>query len=288
MLSISLVNLLFSLLKKTCVFVSRLEQPYLNANASFFEALSCCSRLQRLCLILRSGTFDPLATETFMERCRHVVMCHMFTSSTLVACRTLEKALLDRSVLLFVGKCSSSTRVYMAITNSPAFPLRQICGWALSLERGHLSVTAWRPAFSDQRYSTNPAGSDNFVPEPRGPTPSPIAIVTSQSFGVIGAEQLRCSLSAGITILKQWLIYHDCLHANNTVIMVSKGKFSFAVSRTFFIWCHQGFSCGSWVINHFCWNTLLLLKCQKYKLRMYFVQRLWIKWWCNKLHINNF
>lgn len=74
----------------------RLEQPYLNANASFFEALSSCSRLQRLCLISRSGTFDPSATEDFMERCRHVIMCHMFMGGTLVACRTLQKALLDR------------------------------------------------------------------------------------------------------------------------------------------------------------------------------------------------
>ncbi|KAE8300438.1 F-box/LRR-repeat protein 18 F-box and leucine-rich repeat protein 18 [Larimichthys crocea] len=74
----------------------RLEQPYLNANASFFEALSSCSRLQRLCLISRSGTFDPSSTEDFMERCRHVIMCHMFMGGTLVACRTLQKALLDR------------------------------------------------------------------------------------------------------------------------------------------------------------------------------------------------
>ncbi|XP_071360520.1 F-box/LRR-repeat protein 18 [Trachinotus anak] len=74
----------------------RLEQPYLNANASFFEALSSCSRLQRLCLISRSGTFDPSATEAFMERCCHVIMCHMFMGGTLVACRTLQKALLDR------------------------------------------------------------------------------------------------------------------------------------------------------------------------------------------------
>ncbi len=81
-----------------CVF--RLEQPYLNANASFFEALSCCSRLQRLCLISRSGTFDPSATEAFMERCCHVIMCHMFMGGTLVACRTLQKALHDRSVLV--------------------------------------------------------------------------------------------------------------------------------------------------------------------------------------------
>ncbi|XP_034455533.1 F-box/LRR-repeat protein 18 [Hippoglossus hippoglossus] len=74
----------------------RLEQPHLNANASFFEALSSCSRLRRLCLISRSGTFDPSATETFMEGCCHVVMCHMFMGGTLVACRTLQKALLER------------------------------------------------------------------------------------------------------------------------------------------------------------------------------------------------
>lgn len=101
----------FRLLKNICVFVSRLEQPYLNANASFFEALSCCSRLQRLCLISRRGTFDPSATETFMERCCHVIMCHMFMGGTLVACRTLEKALLDRSVLVFVGTyCTSNVK----------------------------------------------------------------------------------------------------------------------------------------------------------------------------------
>lgn len=74
----------------------RLEQPYLNANASFFEALSCCTRLQRVCLISRSGTFDPSATESFMEQCYHVIMCHMFMGGTLVACRTLQKTLLDR------------------------------------------------------------------------------------------------------------------------------------------------------------------------------------------------
>ncbi|KAM3864634.1 F-box/LRR-repeat protein 18 [Diretmus argenteus] len=74
----------------------RLEQPHLNANATFFEALSCCSRLQRVCLISRSGTFDPFGTEVFMECCRNVIMCHMFMGGTLVACRALQKALLDR------------------------------------------------------------------------------------------------------------------------------------------------------------------------------------------------
>ncbi|XP_072318815.1 F-box/LRR-repeat protein 18 isoform X2 [Eucyclogobius newberryi] len=74
----------------------RLEQPYLNANSAFFEALSCCSRLRRLCLVSRSGTFDPSAAESFVERCRLVVTCHLFMGGTLVACRTLQKTLTER------------------------------------------------------------------------------------------------------------------------------------------------------------------------------------------------
>ncbi|XP_008402977.1 F-box/LRR-repeat protein 18 [Poecilia reticulata] len=89
-------SLLETLAQCTQLQELRLEQPYLNANTSFFEALSSCHRLQRLCLISRSGTFDSLATETFMERCCHVVMCHMFMGGTLAACRTLQKSLLDR------------------------------------------------------------------------------------------------------------------------------------------------------------------------------------------------
>ncbi|XP_031667466.1 F-box/LRR-repeat protein 18 isoform X1 [Oncorhynchus kisutch] len=74
----------------------RLEQPYLVCNGAFWEALSCCSRLRRLCLISRNGTFHPAAVVTFMECCRDVMMCHMFLGGTLVACRTLQKTLLDR------------------------------------------------------------------------------------------------------------------------------------------------------------------------------------------------
>uniref|UniRef100_A0AAZ3SIC8 F-box domain-containing protein n=1 Tax=Oncorhynchus tshawytscha TaxID=74940 RepID=A0AAZ3SIC8_ONCTS len=74
----------------------RLEQPYLVCNGAFWEALSCCSRLRRLCLISRNGTFHPAAVVTFMECCRDVMVCHMFLGGTLVACRTLQKTLLDR------------------------------------------------------------------------------------------------------------------------------------------------------------------------------------------------
>ncbi|KAI5616097.1 F-box/LRR-repeat protein 18, partial [Silurus asotus] len=73
----------------------RLEQPYFSANASFFEALTHCRLLQRLCLVSRHGTFQHPAAVTFTQRCEDVVMFHMFTGGTLVACKTLQKTLLD-------------------------------------------------------------------------------------------------------------------------------------------------------------------------------------------------
>uniref|UniRef100_A0A8C9QXV3 F-box and leucine-rich repeat protein 18 n=1 Tax=Scleropages formosus TaxID=113540 RepID=A0A8C9QXV3_SCLFO len=73
----------------------RLEQPYINANARFFQALSQCSSLRRLCLISRNGTFQADAVTAFMASCRDVIMCHMFMGGSLVACRNLQKALQD-------------------------------------------------------------------------------------------------------------------------------------------------------------------------------------------------
>ncbi|XP_059409591.1 F-box/LRR-repeat protein 18 [Carassius carassius] len=73
----------------------RLEQPYCNANVAFFEALSQCHQLQRLCLVSRHGTFQPAAVAAFMQSCTQVIMCHMFMGGTLVACKTLQKNLLD-------------------------------------------------------------------------------------------------------------------------------------------------------------------------------------------------
>ncbi|XP_005080017.1 F-box/LRR-repeat protein 18 isoform X1 [Mesocricetus auratus] len=72
----------------------RLEQPYFNANAQFFQALSQCSTLQRLCLVSRSGTLQPDAVLDFMGRCLHVVVCHMFTGESLITCKNLQQALL--------------------------------------------------------------------------------------------------------------------------------------------------------------------------------------------------
>lgn len=72
----------------------RLEQPYFSANAQFFQALSQCSALQRLCLVSRSGTLQPEAVLAFMARCLRVVVCHLFTGESLSTCRSLQQALL--------------------------------------------------------------------------------------------------------------------------------------------------------------------------------------------------
>nr|XP_030702496.1 F-box/LRR-repeat protein 18 isoform X2 [Globicephala melas] len=74
----------------------RLEQPYFSANAQFFQALSQCSALQRLCLVSRSGTLQPEAVLAFMARCLHVVVCHLFTGESLSTCRSLQQSLLRR------------------------------------------------------------------------------------------------------------------------------------------------------------------------------------------------
>uniref|UniRef100_A0A8C3YPT9 F-box and leucine rich repeat protein 18 n=1 Tax=Catagonus wagneri TaxID=51154 RepID=A0A8C3YPT9_9CETA len=72
----------------------RLEQPYFSANAQFFQALSQCPALQRLCLVSRSGTLQPEAVLAFMARCLHVVVCHLFTGESLSTCRSLQQSLL--------------------------------------------------------------------------------------------------------------------------------------------------------------------------------------------------
>ncbi|XP_059934386.1 F-box/LRR-repeat protein 18 isoform X2 [Mesoplodon densirostris] len=74
----------------------RLEQPYFSANAQFFQALSQCSALQRLCLVSRSGTLQPEAVLAFMARCLHVVVCHLFTGESLSTCRSLQQSLVRR------------------------------------------------------------------------------------------------------------------------------------------------------------------------------------------------
>ncbi|MGH0157748.1 UNVERIFIED_CONTAM: hypothetical protein FKN15_058338 [Acipenser sinensis] len=76
-------------------FFNILEQPYISANSQLFQALSHCPSLQRLCIISRHGTFQPDAVMSFMASCRDVIMCHMFTGETLVACRNLQQALLQ-------------------------------------------------------------------------------------------------------------------------------------------------------------------------------------------------
>lgn len=79
-----------------CLFPPRLEQPYINGNARFFQALSQCRALRRLCIVSRNGTFQADAVVSFMESCLDVIVCHMFMGGTLVACRNLQKTLQDR------------------------------------------------------------------------------------------------------------------------------------------------------------------------------------------------
>ncbi|GCC29934.1 F-box/LRR-repeat protein 18 [Chiloscyllium punctatum] len=72
----------------------RLEQPYLSASAQFFQALGHCSSLERFCIVSRHGTFQHDAVISFMTKCSNVVMCHMFTGETLVACKNLQQTLI--------------------------------------------------------------------------------------------------------------------------------------------------------------------------------------------------
>ncbi|XP_037670322.1 F-box/LRR-repeat protein 18 isoform X3 [Choloepus didactylus] len=72
----------------------RLEQPYFSANTQFFQALSQCPSLQRLCLVSRSGTLQPDAVVAFVAHCLHLVVCHMFTGESLATCKSLQKSLL--------------------------------------------------------------------------------------------------------------------------------------------------------------------------------------------------
>ncbi|XP_039631452.1 F-box/LRR-repeat protein 18 isoform X1 [Polypterus senegalus] len=74
----------------------RLEQPYISANIQFFQALTHCVALERLCIISRNGTFQPDAVMLFMEHCCNVIMLHMFMGETLVASKNMQQALLQR------------------------------------------------------------------------------------------------------------------------------------------------------------------------------------------------
>ncbi|TFK10441.1 putative phospholipid-transporting ATPase IB [Platysternon megacephalum] len=77
-----------------CLRDLRLEQPYFSANTQFFQALSHCSSLQRLCVISRSGTLQFDAVMSFMANCLEVVMCHMFMGESLTICKNLQQTIL--------------------------------------------------------------------------------------------------------------------------------------------------------------------------------------------------
>ncbi|KAG9473459.1 hypothetical protein GDO78_013577 [Eleutherodactylus coqui] len=74
----------------------RLEQPYFPANDKFFTALSHCSSLQRLCIISRNGNFQADAVMSFIHKCQELIMCHLFTGETLMACKSLQNDIIKR------------------------------------------------------------------------------------------------------------------------------------------------------------------------------------------------
>ncbi|XP_067318050.1 F-box/LRR-repeat protein 18-like isoform X1 [Anolis sagrei] len=89
------ISALMDMLKQCkCLQDLRLEQPYFSANAQFFQALSHCSSLQRLCIVSRSGTLQSDAVMSFMANCLEVIMCHMFTGESLTVCRNLQHSLI--------------------------------------------------------------------------------------------------------------------------------------------------------------------------------------------------
>ncbi|XP_071617577.1 F-box/LRR-repeat protein 18 isoform X2 [Heliangelus exortis] len=84
-----------------CLRDLRLEQPYFCAGAQFFQALSHCSSLQRLCIVSRSGTLQSDAVMSFMANCLEVIMCHMFMGESLTVCKTLQQSIVRR---FYIGK----------------------------------------------------------------------------------------------------------------------------------------------------------------------------------------
>ncbi|XP_071977005.1 F-box/LRR-repeat protein 18 isoform X2 [Engystomops pustulosus] len=74
----------------------RLEQPYFQANEKFFLALSNCSSLQRLCIISRNGNFQADAVMPFIHKCQQLIMCHLFTGESLMACKSLQTDIIKR------------------------------------------------------------------------------------------------------------------------------------------------------------------------------------------------
>ncbi|XP_067162714.1 F-box/LRR-repeat protein 18 isoform X3 [Apteryx mantelli] len=81
-----------------CLRDLRLEQPYFSAGAQFFQALSHCSSLQRLCIVSRSGTLQSDAVMSFMANCLEVIMCHMFMGESLTVCKNLQQSIVRSSM----------------------------------------------------------------------------------------------------------------------------------------------------------------------------------------------
>ncbi|KAM9305835.1 F-box/LRR-repeat protein 18 [Gastrophryne carolinensis] len=79
-----------------CLKDLRLEQPNFPASEKFFQALSYCQSLQRLCIVSRNGSIQSDALISFMHKSKAVVMCHLFTGETLQRCKSLQHDLIQR------------------------------------------------------------------------------------------------------------------------------------------------------------------------------------------------
>ncbi|XP_038202366.1 F-box/LRR-repeat protein 18 isoform X1 [Arvicola amphibius] len=148
----------------------RLEQPYFNANAQFFQALGQCLSLERLCLVSRSGTVQPDAVLAFMARCLRVVVCHMFTGESLTTCKSLQQSLLRSSqwgsaAVAFL--CGRDTHTQLPSENYVSVPRTTA---AVGFGRRSISFVVGSRNYRDPNCSTPQfsALSDTFTsPPPR-------------------------------------------------------------------------------------------------------------------------
>ena len=49
------------------ILLFRIEQPYMTLNQSLFQAISCCTMLQRLCIIAKRSDFQAKDVQQLME-----------------------------------------------------------------------------------------------------------------------------------------------------------------------------------------------------------------------------
>ncbi|CAH1253760.1 FBXL18 [Branchiostoma lanceolatum] len=89
-------NLLAALRRMPHLQDFRFEQPNFNVVWSFLEALYNCVDLQRLCVVARNGEIDPHLTLKLFEKCKHLVVCQLFTMGQVLASHRLQQLIRQR------------------------------------------------------------------------------------------------------------------------------------------------------------------------------------------------